>query len=65
MMSSLSSLFVGKIVGIDYSDGAGMNLLNITNKQGYIVRGLKNSLSKFLVFSTNAGGKMEIVFFCR
>ena len=27
-----SSLFVGRVVGIDWSDGSGMNLLNITNK---------------------------------
>ena len=26
------SLFVGRVVGIDWSDGSGMNLLNITNK---------------------------------
>ena len=31
-MSSFS-LFVGRIVEVDWSDGAGMNLLNITNKQ--------------------------------
>jgi len=30
--SFAASLFVGGIVGIDWSDGAGMNLLNITNK---------------------------------
>ena len=26
-------MFVGRVVGIDWSDGAGMNILNITNKQ--------------------------------
>jgi len=31
--SFAASLFVGRIVEIDYADGAGMNLLNITNKQ--------------------------------
>ncbi|XP_023332715.1 xylulose kinase [Eurytemora carolleeae] len=31
--SFAASLFVGRVVGIDWSDGAGMNILNITNKQ--------------------------------
>jgi len=30
--SFAASLFVGRVVGIDWSDGSGMNLLNITNK---------------------------------
>lgn len=30
--SFAASLFVGKVVGIDWADGGGMNLLNITNK---------------------------------
>jgi len=59
--SFAASLFVGRIVDIDWSDGAGMNILNITNKRwvpqiiNFLAENLEQKLGTAVATDTIAG----------